>query len=229
VPKVFTEEDERFLRENFRKLTNKQLAKKLDTTERSIEAKLRRLGLRRAKKKKEEIKGPAEKPEEMRKEKDKALSFYEDALAKLRRGSYAAAKKGFEKIIRVFPDLVDICNRTKVYLAVCERRISAEPFTAKTFDHHYYLGVIHSNRGEYEEALSCYQKGLKLSPENEKLLYLIAGACARLGRVKGAAENLKLAIELNPVNRIFARGDDDFDPIREKSVFVKLTSFKEKK
>ncbi|MCD6452149.1 MAG: tetratricopeptide repeat protein [Acidobacteria bacterium] len=219
MPKVFSEEEERFLRKNFRKFSNKELAEKLNTTERSIEAKLRRLGLRRKEKVKEVEKVTEVKP----KEKDKALCLYEEGLFKLREGEYAEARKRFERIIKEFPERASICDRAKTYITICDRRLSEEIFTPKTAEDFYYLGIIHGNRGEYEEALSYYQKALGLSPNNEKILYLIAGAYAQLGKEKEAIKNLKRAIELNPANRILAREEDDFAPLREKKEFIKLT------
>ena len=78
------------------------------------------------------------------------------------------------------------------------------------------------NAGDFETALERIQQVLAREPND--VLSLFNAACfeARLGRTDDALEHLGRAIELNERAVDQARGDEDFDSIREDPRFKKL-------
>jgi tetratricopeptide (TPR) repeat protein len=78
------------------------------------------------------------------------------------------------------------------------------------------------NAGDFETALERIQQVLAREPND--VLSLFNAACfeARLGRTDDAIEHLRLAIEQNELAVDQARGDEDFDSIREDPRFKKL-------
>ena len=78
------------------------------------------------------------------------------------------------------------------------------------------------NDGDFETALERIQQVLAREPDD--VLSLFNAACfeARLGRTDDALNHLGRAIELNERAVDQARGDEDFDSIREDPRFKKL-------
>ena len=78
------------------------------------------------------------------------------------------------------------------------------------------------NDGDFETALERIQQVLAREPDD--VLSLFNAACfeARLGRTDDTLEHLGRAIELNDRAVDQARGDEDFDSIREDPRFKKL-------
>jgi tetratricopeptide (TPR) repeat protein len=78
------------------------------------------------------------------------------------------------------------------------------------------------NDGDFETALERVQQVLAREPDD--VLSLFNAACfeARLGRTDDALEHLGRAIELNERAVDQARGDEDFDSIRDDPRFKKL-------
>jgi tetratricopeptide (TPR) repeat protein len=80
------------------------------------------------------------------------------------------------------------------------------------------------NKGEFEKAIERLGQVLAREPNHVLSLYNTACFEARLGRTDEALEHLRLAIEGNERAAEFARGDTDFDSIREDPRFKKLVS-----
>jgi tetratricopeptide (TPR) repeat protein len=80
------------------------------------------------------------------------------------------------------------------------------------------------NAGDFEKAIE--RLGQVLAREPNDVLSLYNSACfeARLGRTDDALEHLRRAIEVGERERVveYARGDEDFDSIREDPRFKKL-------
>jgi tetratricopeptide (TPR) repeat protein len=78
------------------------------------------------------------------------------------------------------------------------------------------------NAGDFEKALELVQQVLAREPDD--VLSLFNAACfeARLGRTDDALEHLRRAIEVNERAIEQARGDEDFDSIRDDPRFKQL-------
>jgi tetratricopeptide (TPR) repeat protein len=102
-------------------------------------------------------------------------------------------------------------------------REGAEPDPPPESPEDLYLhGVYHANRGDLERALSLFEQGLSRSPEQENLLYASAVALAQSGRTGDAMQRLGRAIGVNPLNRVFALNDPDFESVRDEPEFIDL-------
>jgi hypothetical protein len=77
--------------------------------------------------------------------------------------------------------------------------------------------------GEYAEAADRGRELLDAYPDNGMLLYNVACAESLAGRTADALEHLTRAIEQWDGVRTMARGDSDFDPIRNDPAFRELT------
>jgi tetratricopeptide (TPR) repeat protein len=78
------------------------------------------------------------------------------------------------------------------------------------------------NAGDFETALERVQQVLAREPNDALSLFNAACFEARLGRTDDALEHLRLAIEADERAIEQARGDEDFDSIREDPRFKKL-------
>ncbi len=78
--------------------------------------------------------------------------------------------------------------------------------------------------GDYAEAAEKGRAVIEAYPQYAGPLYNVACCESLAGRPADAVEHLRRAIELAPAFRDYARGDSDFDPIREDPAFAKLVS-----
>lgn len=78
------------------------------------------------------------------------------------------------------------------------------------------------NAGDFEKAIERLGQVLAREPNDVLSLYNTACFEARLGRTDAALEHLSRAIELQERAVEYARGDEDFDSIREDPRFKKL-------
>lgn len=76
--------------------------------------------------------------------------------------------------------------------------------------------------GEYEEAADRGRKLLEAKPPYSAVYYNVACCESLAGRKEDAIEHLRRAIELSERSREWARGDSDFDPIRDDPAFKEL-------
>src|SRR2546426_631406 len=67
-----------------------------------------------------------------------------------------------------------------------------------------------------------HEKALQANPKDEKVHYVLASTLAAKGDRREALEHLREAIELNATNRIYARNDPDFEPLRDDENFQNL-------
>jgi len=153
-----------------------------------------------------------------------ALQSYEQALQKLRGKHYAEAVEGFKAILKGHPEEKEIGDRCRVYLRVCERDMAEKVLPLKRVDDYYYQGILEGNRQQYDEALKHLDRALKMDPGDDRVLYALASARALKGDREQALSTLKEAIDKNPLNRIQAQNDPDFDPLRDDDAFIDMVS-----
>ena len=66
------------------------------------------------------------------------------------------------------------------------------------------------------------EHALQNNPKDEKVHYVLASTLALKGERREALEHLQQAIELNATNRVYARNDPDFEPLRDDENFQNL-------
>lgn len=154
---------------------------------------------------------------------EKAVGEYGRAMHELHGRNWPEARRLFEELALRYaesPDLMDITDRARTYLRACSRHLDA-PAPGGALDA-FLLGVYHSNRGEYDEAIELFEKALPEAGEPDKVLYALAAARSQKGDRTGAIETLKQAIQRDDRNRVCALNDQDFDPIRDEPEFIDL-------
>ena len=153
---------------------------------------------------------------------EKALKEFERGVGLLQKQSYSEAIEHFKTIVGSFPQEKELTDRAHVYLRICQNVLERkEPQPRKPEDFFYY-GVIKANEANFDEAVRLLEKALQANPKDEKVHYVMASTLAAKGDRREALEHLREAIELNTTNRIYARNDPDFEPLRDDDNFQNL-------
>jgi tetratricopeptide (TPR) repeat protein len=76
--------------------------------------------------------------------------------------------------------------------------------------------------GDYAEAADRGRVLVEAHPEYPALLYNLACVESLAGRTNDALEHLRRSVELSERSRAFAKGDSDFDAIRDEPAFKEL-------
>ncbi len=121
MKKRWSEQQNEFLKENFMRMSNWELAKRLGVSEIAVITQLSRLGLCRSKHIKQKMsKGNGNLfPESMDPEKKKLLSMFNKAYKLLVKQRFEEAKIAFEKILNEPSKDLIILERARVYYSIC--------------------------------------------------------------------------------------------------------------
>ncbi len=148
------------------------------------------------------------------------LQDYQNALQLMQQGKYEKARLLFEKLSRdASPEILE---RSRVYIAVCERNVKESSLSFKTPDEQYDYAVSLLNSGSYEEARDQFEAILTNAPQADFAHYGMALLDSVTGQAEEALEHLTRAIEINPANRIQARSDPDFIDMADDPRFTEL-------
>jgi tetratricopeptide (TPR) repeat protein len=116
----------------------------------------------------------------------------------------------------------DVAQRSRVHIAMCDRRLEQAPVNLLSAEDYYNYGVALINTRNVSEACVHLRKALEISPFADHVHYALALALALGGDPKHAFESLQRAIELEPRNRMIARQDQDFAPLAHQAPFDAL-------
>jgi tetratricopeptide (TPR) repeat protein len=154
-----------------------------------------------------------------------AMEAFERAMKVLGKRDFDKARQLFDALIASHPAESELVERARSYRVLCTRELDRgkkAPFKPHGFDELLNHGIYLHNRGEYPEALACFQKASQLKPDNEHVLYCVAASSARAGDAEAALTALRGAIALSPAARAQARSDSDFDSLRGQAAFAAL-------
>jgi len=156
---------------------------------------------------------------------NKALDTFERALKNLHKGETDRARDLFQSLLKDFAEERELGERARVYLAVCDRqgRRGSSP-APRDFEEFVHYGVFNHNQGDYQKAAKYLERALELKPKSDYVHYCLAATYARLGDSKTAARHLREAVQSDAYNRVLARADEDFDPIRDQGEVAELLS-----
>jgi tetratricopeptide (TPR) repeat protein len=153
---------------------------------------------------------------------EKALKEFERGIQLLQKQNYADARAHFQTVVENYTQEKELLDRARIYARICadlsDRR---EPQPRKPEDY-FYFGVIKANEADYDGAVRLLEKALQANPKDEKSHYVLASTLALKGERREALEHLRQAIELNATNRIYARNDPDFEPLRDDENYQNL-------
>jgi Tfp pilus assembly protein PilF len=147
---------------------------------------------------------------------------FENGVRYLQKQNYEKAKESFEKVLEGPAD--EITDRARVYLRVCAQRLERQEITPRTAQDFYVLAVAQLNGRQLESAFANLQKANQMEPNRAHIRYAMAAVHALQGNTDAALDHLKVAIELEPRNRIQARRDDDLQSLSADSRFKRLVS-----
>jgi len=153
---------------------------------------------------------------EPRTDSEKQLKTFESAIKLFRQQQFREAKSIFEQAT-AGPQR-EISHNAKLHVIMCERRLGKPEVKFDTLDDHYNYAIERLNARDLDMArkhLDCAMQLIHKDGNTSKdHLYYALALCAGIsGDADSAFENLKQAIELNPVNRMAARQDSDLAPI----------------
>jgi len=165
--------------------------------------------------------GGAMAAELRRKKHLRAVGLYEQALEALQRRALKVAATRFRKLISAFPEELELHERSRRYLEICERHTAPSP-TPTTLEERVYAATLALNAGSETEALQHLEAALAEAPDSEQVQYMLAVAQAAAGDRASAVTHLHRAIELNPDNRFLARHESSFEALQKDDAFQQM-------
>ena len=97
-----------------------------------------------------------------------------------------------------------------------------EPFTVSPWEAASGFWPFYE-AGDYDGAARYLEEALERHPGNANVLYNLACMESLGGRAEQALEHLRAAVAADENFRDYARGDSDYDPIREHPAFAEIT------
>jgi tetratricopeptide (TPR) repeat protein len=192
MAKRWTDAELRFLRDNAGKMSVQTLAETLSVRIDELEKKIEKLGLAGtgetpASKKAQTLKELSKHTENARKDFDRGVSA-------LQRKKVDEAERHFLDLIQKYPDEKELVDRSRVYLAVCERQKKGPHPVLTEPEDFYYAALLEKNRGNVAEAIEHLKQAARKNGGG-KVDFLLACCYAQTGESHTALEHLKRAIE----------------------------------
>jgi tetratricopeptide (TPR) repeat protein len=219
MTKRWTDSEIRYLTDNAGKMSVQGLADALEVRIDDLEKKMEKLGLTGA------GSAPASKTpltmKELSRHTENAKKDFDRGMAALQKRKFEEAERNFLDLIQKYAGEKELVDRARVYLSICERqKKSARPALVEPEDF-YYAAVLEKNRGNVSEAIEHLKRAARKNGGG-RVDFLLACCYAQNGEIGTALEHLRRAIEEDQRNRILARHDRDFDPLRETPEFQEL-------
>ncbi|MBT9330275.1 TPR end-of-group domain-containing protein [Paracidobacterium acidisoli] len=149
-----------------------------------------------------------------------ALDTYQSALKLMQEGKYEKARALFEKLIQ--DGSPEILERSRVYLAVCERNARNISLSFTSSEERYDYAISLLNTGNYEDARDQFEAILKSKEDVDYAHYGLAVLNSMTGQAEECLQHLSRAIALREHNRIHARSDTDFQDMADDPRFTEL-------
>ncbi len=132
------------------------------------------------------------------------------------------AADAFRGLISNYPREGALCERSMVYVALCERELARQPVEPRTTEERLTAATAALNNGDDDRAASLALAVLSDTPQHDLALYLLAAVEARRGATDEALHLLGRAMAVNPEIRAQARHDADFEDLRDMDAFRDL-------
>ncbi len=151
-----------------------------------------------------------------------AVALFERGMAALQSHDYRPAAGHFQGVVGRFPAERALVERSRVYLALCQREMERRPAAPRTIEERLTAATAALNNGEDASADTLVRGVLDDSPRHELALYLLAAIEARRGARESALTLLTRAFDVSPEIRAQARHDLDFETLRDLEAFRQL-------
>jgi len=146
------------------------------------------------------------------------LDLFERAIKALHAEKWKQAVAAFEKVIAE-SDQPDLINRARRYLTIAQDRVQGASDIAA--EDPYLQAVYERNRGNFDAALAIASAGGRRS-KDPRFAYLVASIHVAVDDLAGAAEYLQTAIDLDPMSRVHAHNDAEFEALRAAPEYADL-------
>jgi predicted Zn-dependent protease len=150
--------------------------------------------------------------------------MYEQALRTLQQHNFAKAADLLQHMVAGFPEERELIERSRVYLALCERHLRPLAAEPQNTAERLYAVTIALNDRRLDDAVGHLERILQDDPAHDQALYMLAVTHAQRDATADAIRYLQRAIAANPENRAFARMDPDLDDLREDEGVMALLS-----
>ena len=151
-----------------------------------------------------------------------AVAVFQDGMAALQRHDYRTAARQFEAILTRFDGERALADRSRVYLALCQREMARRPTAPATLEERPTAATAALNNDDDVEAETYVRAVLDEAPHHELALYLLAAIEARRGAHESALTLLTRAVDVSPEIRAQVRHDLDFETLHDLDAFRQL-------
>ena len=155
---------------------------------------------------------------------EKILEAYGQAVKAFRKGDCAKATELFKAFLEKHNTELELVDRAKMYLSLCENRQMKETITLKTFEDYYEHAIYKHNRGDHDETLKLLEKAKAIKPKKGKVPYLKALTYYLMEDTENCLLSLKDAIQIDEFFGILAQNEPAFEPLWEEEEFKVITN-----
>ena len=152
------------------------------------------------------------------------LQIFDRAMKLFRNQDFRGARELFQRAAE--GSLREVAHNARLHVMMCNRRLEKPEIQLRSTEDFYNAGVERLNARDYESARRNFQQAIDLTRKDGDLadhVYYAMAACQMLsGDSRGAYENLRRAIEIEPRNRVAARQDPDFAGAAQQAVLQSL-------
>lgn len=151
-----------------------------------------------------------------------ALAVYEQGMSALQQHDFARAADRLRSVITRFAEERDLVERSRLYLALCERQLQPRAAEPENTAQRLYAATLALNSSDYSRAIGYLERVVKDEPANDQANYMLAVAYSQQGQLEVAIPYLQRAIAANADNRTLARVDPDLASLREADGVLEL-------
>ncbi len=148
------------------------------------------------------------------------MDSFEEGMRLFHARKFQQAREFFMQATRG-PELA-VAHRAGLHARMCEQRLESAGPVLNTPEEHYNYAITRMNSRDLATAQKHLRAALDTDSTADHVLYALAACHSLGGDLQAAYENLKLAIDLQPRNRLAARQDPDFAAMAEHPAFVRL-------
>ncbi len=160
-------------------------------------------------------KPPAPTPPRRRSTYADAVILYERGLQALQAKRYRDAVDMLKRVLTEFPEEIELHERARLYIRVCERQLAPLDATPKTPEEQLYAATLAVNAGALDRAVALLTAALQQQKDNDAAEYMLGTVLAAKGDQQGAIIHLVQAIDLNPDNRELLRKEPELEALRQ--------------
>jgi tetratricopeptide (TPR) repeat protein len=146
------------------------------------------------------------------------LQLFDRAMKSFSAQRYREARELFQKAAE--GTIREVAHNARLHIKMCDRRMEKPEIQLQTIEDFYNAGVERLNARDLENARMNLVKATELTRGDgasaDHVYYALAACLALGGDSRGAYENLKRAIEIDPRNRMAARQDPDFSGVGQQ-------------